>query len=161
MSKIDVTTEPFQYASSSTPKGYRCSECGATGVKLWRENNTFLDFQVLRCVHCACKKAEKPVPTNLMEGDQLGWLIPAVPTEDGTTYWGYTSVPMMGCIWWKRLAGPLRTKQEIETEIAQHQENVKMWNAVKHKYKPGYIEKQLANCDLGLEQALLDLKAMA
>lgn len=24
-------------------------------------------------------------------GDQIGWRIPAVPTEDGTTYWGYRS----------------------------------------------------------------------
>jgi hypothetical protein len=32
--------------------------------------------------------------------DQIGWLVPAVPTEEGDTYWGYTSVPSAGCVWW-------------------------------------------------------------
>lgn len=36
--------------------------------------------------------------------DSIGWLVPAVPTEDGETYWGYTSVPDQGIEWWKRLA---------------------------------------------------------
>jgi hypothetical protein len=35
--------------------------------------------------------------------DQIGWLVPAVPTEDGETYWGYTSVPADGCSWWYAL----------------------------------------------------------
>lgn len=40
------------------------------------------------------------------DGDQIGWRVPAVPTENGTTYWGYTSVPPDGVAWWNRL--PLR-----------------------------------------------------
>ncbi len=36
-------------------------------------------------------------------GDQIGWRIPAVPTEEGDTYWGYTSVPAAGCTWWNAL----------------------------------------------------------
>lgn len=35
--------------------------------------------------------------------DQIGWRIPAVPTEANDTYWGYTSVPEPGVQWWKRL----------------------------------------------------------
>jgi hypothetical protein len=35
--------------------------------------------------------------------DQIGWRVPAVPTEDGTTFWGYTSVPLSGVHWWQRL----------------------------------------------------------
>jgi hypothetical protein len=35
--------------------------------------------------------------------DQLNSLMPAVPTEDGDTFWGYTSVPPDGCFWWRSL----------------------------------------------------------
>jgi hypothetical protein len=35
--------------------------------------------------------------------DQIGWRVPAVPTEDGKSYWGYTSVPQPGCDWWESL----------------------------------------------------------
>lgn len=35
--------------------------------------------------------------------DSIGWLVPAIPTEDGDTFWGYTSVPQAGCAWWHRL----------------------------------------------------------
>jgi hypothetical protein len=36
-------------------------------------------------------------------GDQIGWRIPAVPTADGESYWGYSSVPKEGVDWWNRL----------------------------------------------------------
>ena len=39
-------------------------------------------------------------------GDQIGWRIPAVPTEEGTTYWGYSAVPEKRVAWWNKL--PLR-----------------------------------------------------
>lgn len=35
--------------------------------------------------------------------DQIGWRIPAVPTEEGDTFWGYASVPQAGYEWWCRL----------------------------------------------------------
>lgn len=35
--------------------------------------------------------------------DQIGWRVPAVPTEENDSYWGYTSVPQEGCDWWNRL----------------------------------------------------------
>ena len=35
--------------------------------------------------------------------DQIGWRVPAVPTEENDSYWGYTSVPQAGCDWWYRL----------------------------------------------------------
>jgi hypothetical protein len=35
--------------------------------------------------------------------DQIGWMVPAVPTPDGDTFWGYTSVPLEGVLWWKAL----------------------------------------------------------
>lgn len=115
----DVTTAPFSYSSRSTPKGYSCNECGATGCKLWREYNTFLVYQTLLCALCAGKSQKKDV-SRINEGgqtpdkilpnddyelwsDQIGGMVPAVPTEDGETYWGYTSVPEEGCVWWHGL----------------------------------------------------------
>ena len=37
------------------------------------------------------------------ESDSCGWHVPAVPTEVGDTYWGYSSVPLRGCRWWHLL----------------------------------------------------------
>ena len=100
---MDVTTKPFQYASGQAPEGYKCGDCGATNVKLWRYYQTFLNNQHLRCMECACKHQEKPYPVDFKKGDQIGWMVPAVPTEEGNTYWGYTSVPQDGVDWWKGL----------------------------------------------------------
>lgn len=161
----DVTTEAFEYSSGVAPAGYKCGQCGATGCKLWREYNTFLEHQALYCVNCAGKNQKKDVTDADAEGkitwwfenrprlsiqhltleghyafvrglhvrmprkmkkqakkdflagfylgpmtkenmgrcDQIGWLVPAVPTEEGDTYWGYTSVPQPGCDWWRDL----------------------------------------------------------
>lgn len=113
------------YASKTTPPGYVCADCGAAGCKLWREYQTFLEHQVLRCVACAGKNQERDVSSMDASGrrfapeyafvrdqrtDQIGWLVPAVPTEDGATYWGYTSVSEAGCAWWRTL--PLEPRAE-------------------------------------------------
>ena len=93
------------------------------GVKLWREYNTFLDYQTFRCCDCAAVNQDKDI-TNMdaggmssdpshrhpMRSDAIGWLIPAVPTEEGDTFWGYTSVPQPGCDWWTAL--PLRLNRD-------------------------------------------------
>ncbi|HIB67520.1 MAG TPA: hypothetical protein EYO33_21070 [Phycisphaerales bacterium] len=42
------------------------------------------------------------------EGDQLGWFVPCVPTEDRSAYWGYFAVPQAGVEWWKRLPSSLQ-----------------------------------------------------
>ena len=99
---------------------YKCGDCGVEGVKLWREYQTFLDHQVLRCADCAVKNQAQPGVSSTItaktkvgedgkhEGrygdrsDQIGWLVPAVPTEDGS-FWGYTSVPQSGIEWWEAL----------------------------------------------------------
>lgn len=94
------------------PATYTCTVCNAAGVKLWREYNTFLDHQVLRCVTCAEKNQGKAIGEHI---DQIGWLVPAVPTNfdnieapsftlpEGSTFWGYTSVPPEGIAWWSNL----------------------------------------------------------
>jgi hypothetical protein len=103
---------PVDYGSVEVPSRYHCGECGTLGVKLWRAYQTFLDHQALRCARCACtEQNQEPVRIDdagkmwvgSYRGDQIGWFVPAVPTEDGETYWGYTSVPDAGVAWWKRL----------------------------------------------------------
>ena len=118
---------PTDYTSTTTPEGYVCRDCGTTGVKLWRLYNTFLNHQKLLCAVCAAKlegeniddiDADGRHTTRLemyqdedndkpsvhhVRGDQIGNMIPAVPDEEGETYWGYTSVPTAGVDWWQRL----------------------------------------------------------
>jgi hypothetical protein len=97
-----ISIEPFQYASSTTPKGYVCS-CGKTDRKLYREYQTFLNHQKLHCVDCALKNQNKELVGEGRAPDQIGWLVAAVPTEDGSTFWGFSSVPQAGCDWWHAL----------------------------------------------------------
>jgi hypothetical protein len=107
--------KPVKYSSKKAPEDYCCSNCGASGVKLWRQYQTFLDHIKLFCAACACESQGKENlvdsdgmrPSDLgngMKTDQIGWLVPAVPTEDGENYWGYTSVPKAGVKWWKSLS---------------------------------------------------------
>lgn len=96
---------------------YKC-KCGASGQKLWRQYQTFLNHIELLCVECAVKTEGK----NYIIGedgrresehggmtDQIGWLVPAVLTAEGDTFWGYTSVPQDRCDWWHAL--PLRSAE--------------------------------------------------
>lgn len=116
------------YSTSSVPDDYKCHSCSIVGCKLWRESG-FLPVK-LECVDCAIKSqkdpksctsfSEKNYPIEVQEHgsyideygmscDQIGWLLPAVPTPDNESFWGYTSVPEDGVIWWKKL--PLRIKK--------------------------------------------------
>ena len=88
----------------TVPDGYRCSECGVRGVKLWRPPNCGSPLKCARCL------TDKPIDAEgLNEGefgksDQVGWYLPAVPTTEGPeSYWGYTSVPDDRVKWWKEL----------------------------------------------------------
>ena len=109
--------EPVDYSSSRVPVEYKCSACGVHGGKLWRQYQTFADHIELLCVDCGGKDQKKDVADVDEKGrilsdseydpgrrlDQIGWLVPAVPTEEGDTYWGYSSVPKAGVEWWWRL----------------------------------------------------------
>lgn len=99
-----------KYLRGTTPANYVCGECGVTGVKLWREYQTMNPD--LCCARCAAKLQKKNIdgidsdgrrPDDCGRTDQIGWFVPAVPTEEGDTYWGYTSVPQPGCDWWRKL----------------------------------------------------------
>jgi hypothetical protein len=90
------------------PSNYVCSKCGATGVKLWREYQTFLDHIHLKCLGCSIEEQRESLNqqdiASIIDGrtDQIGWRVAACPTDDGT-YWGYTSVPQDVVDWWKNL----------------------------------------------------------
>lgn len=112
----------IDYASNAVPANYRCQGCGAHGCKLWREYQTCANQSELVCCDCAGKSQGKDVSRIDAEGkrplhndadrprtDSIGWRVPAVPTEDGATYWGYTSVPDAAVAWWKRL--PTRARE--------------------------------------------------
>lgn len=112
----DDVMKHVNYEVLETPTDYKCSVCGATECKLWREYNTF--NPALFCAPCAAKKQKKGIKSINAEGmrhgricgysyiwtDQIGSYVPAVPDEEGLGYWGYTSVPETGCEWWKKLS---------------------------------------------------------
>lgn len=89
----------LDYDTAVTPPEYRCAACGLGGVKLWRGYSS--SHVELQCVLCATREQQKPC--TLPESDQIGWAVPAVPCEDGSGWWGYTSVPERGCRWWRSL----------------------------------------------------------
>lgn len=117
-------TRSVNYKIVMVPGTYFCSKCNAKGVKLWRPYNSF-NIRLL-CADCAAEDQGKDISSmdeygshesKLSDGtpagkcDQIGWFVPAVPTEDAhpgfkdsLAYWGYTSVPQEGVDWWKRLS---------------------------------------------------------
>ena len=112
MSHSSVTCAPFSYTNLGvTPEGYVCKDCGAKGVRLYREYQTFLNHQHLRCRECAAKDQKPELDELVASGlrdlnereHSIGWLVAAVPTEEGDTYWGFTSVPQAGVEWWESL----------------------------------------------------------
>lgn len=90
---------------------YKCTGCGAEGRKLWRQYNTFADHIKLLCAGCACRDkgientigADGKRETDMGRTDQIGSLVPAVPCDEGETFWGYSSVPQEDVDWWKSL----------------------------------------------------------
>lgn len=113
--KIVDKKQPFSYVSGGTPETYKCRICGQTHVKLWRKSYTFLNQQTLVCASCLSRMhTEGKFVPKFVKGhwldkhgrassDQIGIYLPAVPTEENDTFWGYTSVPQAGCQWWKNL----------------------------------------------------------
>jgi len=121
----------IDYQTTTVPDAYRCTTCGAHGCKLWREYSSFASQQTLACCDCAGEEAKRTskcgydvalidehglLPLRYSDGvdagftDQIGWRTPAVPTENGGNFWGYTSVPTPGVDWWRRL--PTRVSKQ-------------------------------------------------
>lgn len=97
---VDAVVMPFSYANAQTPQGYQCGMCGASCVRLYRKYQTFLDHQKLFCRACALADQQMTAPDGK---HTIGWLVAAVPTEEGDTFWGFTSVPDAGVKWWDGL----------------------------------------------------------
>lgn len=111
-------------------RDYRCGVCGCTEIKLWREYQTIADQTSLLCASCAhatqnasphtsYNKDEKRPYFDFSDGDQIGWMVPAVPTEDGATFYGYTSVPSERVLWWLELPTYKDNEREIATLRSQ------------------------------------------
>lgn len=120
-------------------RDYVCSGCGQVGIKLWRDYNTCADATELKCAECATPGQvayEAGGRTGGMEstldddglftfrdGDQLGGMVPAVPTEEGDTFWGYSSVPSEGVLWWLALPtyrDPAKEIRALRSLLARH-----------------------------------------
>jgi hypothetical protein len=118
-------------------RDYICSGCGATGVKLWRDYSTFANHIELKCAECATPAQVAYEAKNYNDGnrdalgaldidgvftfrsgDQLGGLVPAVPTAEGDTFWGYSSVPDEEVEWW--LALPTYRDDTREIRCLRH-----------------------------------------
>jgi len=100
------------YLGGKIPDDYKCSKCGGTHRKLWRRCQS--SHIELLCATCAGEDQKMDVSSIRTDGcifdsqdkrwgDQIGWFVPAVPSEDNTSYWGYTSVPDPACEWWRNL----------------------------------------------------------
>lgn len=114
----------YERGTENVPGWYSCAKCGAHGVKLWRQYQTLACYVRLLCAECAKKDQKKRFAVDEAgehvdryghKSDQIGWLIPAVPTDDMDTYWGYTTVPEVGCVWWDML--PVVEMCEEESSI--------------------------------------------
>jgi hypothetical protein len=133
-----------------------CTGCKASGLKLWRDYNTCASACELKCAACATPaqiayEAKTYTEKNrdylgaldadgmfMFRGsDQLGGLVPAVPTPEGDTFWGYTSVPNEDVLWWYALptyqghAPELRCLQQLlrknrDTYAAQRQQVLRL-----------------------------------
>lgn len=105
--------EKFNYFDIKIPNGYVCHICRVSGCKLWRDYNLLAFKLPLMCYSCAAKSQAEDISdiddagehTSIREDktDWIGWLVPAIPTEDGRTFWGYTLAPDKAKNWWKKL----------------------------------------------------------
>lgn len=151
MTKTKKKTKPVNYRQD-----YVCTGCKASGLKLWRDYNTCASACELKCAACATPaqiayEAKTYTEKNrdylgaldadgmfMFRGsDQLGGLVPAVPTPEGDTFWGYTSVPNEDVLWWYALptyqghAPELRCLQQLlrknrDTYAAQRQQVLRL-----------------------------------
>jgi hypothetical protein len=94
------------------PADYHCQYCPNRGVKLWREAQTFRPH--LFCANCAAAHEDESITAIDAGGGHatrrgytflIGNLVPAIPTEDGTGFWGWFAErrPLAALTWWQRL----------------------------------------------------------
>ncbi|HUU86766.1 MAG TPA: hypothetical protein VMX17_03340 [Candidatus Glassbacteria bacterium] len=124
-----ITREQLYNIDKKRP--YKCSKCNLENVKLWRQYNTLACYIELLCAKCATSEFVDEngrslcglinMKTDQIENEEYGSLVPAIPTADGTdTYWGYTSVPENGVIWWKSLSTYEGQTLDLKELIIKH-----------------------------------------
>lgn len=92
----------LSYFSAATPCDYRCTTCGAAGVRLWRLYSSFWPGRL--CFYCLeTETGESPTRSASPQMHEHKGYVAAVPSEDGVGTWGFTSVPSAGVAWWERL----------------------------------------------------------
>lgn len=105
-------TQPIDYAAGTVPSSYTCGHCGVSGVKLWRDVMAVATDVTLRCFACASIEDETSFGCDIRTGkhptgragepwtDQFRHRLPAIPTPDNRSFWGYTAVPPDALKWW-------------------------------------------------------------
>lgn len=96
---------------------YVCTKCSATGCRLWRQSHMFTEYIDLLCLDCAEKDQDKK---KNRESDQIGMFVPAVPMEEGDTFWSYGCVPTDLVLWWYKLA----ERPIADTELLDYLEEI-------------------------------------
>lgn len=90
---------------------YQCDECGAYGVRLWRDSNVCAKDTRLLCCPCARKDQVVHAP---FRGDDIGHMVPAIPDKlpdagwklpSGAMWWTVGAISMEGATWWCSLLG--------------------------------------------------------
>lgn len=118
---------------------YECGKCGARNVKLWRQSFTVASAVDLLCFKCAeadQRPSNEPGWQSSFakdEGDQIGALVPACLTDDGKTFWCYTSAPQEACNTWNGL--PPNPKPPVPIEPG---------SSLMEKYRAESTQKQTA-----------------
>lgn len=113
---------------------YRCMQCGVDGVKLWRNYNSGNTRHELHCAACALQDQKAILPElatvktdgtmelpNGTSTNRIGQLVPAIPTEEGSTFWGLRGITARAKRWWESLplskGGPRGTDGRKPGEI--------------------------------------------
>ena len=80
---------PVDYTNNAIPEGYKCTKCGKTNCKLWRQYQTFADHIKLLCGKHALRdqKEEGPIdaegfrPSTNAPTRLAGWCRPYPPSK--------------------------------------------------------------------------------
>lgn len=89
-------------AEKETKSFCKYSNCAQSILKEWQDLWDFFSEDNSMSLDTPYKQEMSSKRMNAT-CDQIGSYVPAVPDETLTTYYGYTSVPMPGVDWWKRL----------------------------------------------------------
>ena len=121
------------YQGAEPPVGYKCSDCGAEGCKLWRNNKKLDDVTTYLCVECTCRSEQRNAADIDERGehmeafndidilvDEIGRFTRVIPAQIrtwGDSIWYYGDEPQAAVDWWTRL--PLRSVTATATSVPQ------------------------------------------